>query len=214
VVQLPHVDVEGVRVVSSRGADQRARVLAAAVEAIADVGPERLTVRDIAARAGMSAGHVLYYFGRKDRILVETLRMSEEELGETRREALRRARTARAGIRRFVALYLPTSSEDQRWNLWNQVIARPPQDLADRAAVLALEQAWVDDLTSLIELGVARGEFALRTGTDPAEVAERHRFLLDGVASEILIGLPGRTPAWGGRLVLRSLARDLVLTTP
>ncbi|MEV4189102.1 TetR family transcriptional regulator, partial [Streptosporangium canum] len=64
--------------------DVRAHVLRAALLAIDEVGPERLRVRDIAERAGMSSGHVMYYFGKRDRILVSTLLLSEDELAERR----------------------------------------------------------------------------------------------------------------------------------
>ena len=46
----------------SRGDAGRARVIQAAIEAIAESGPDRVTMRQIAAIAGMSPGHVTYYF--------------------------------------------------------------------------------------------------------------------------------------------------------
>jgi AcrR family transcriptional regulator len=191
---------------SGKGVDQRARVLRAAIEAIAERGPERVTIRDIAARADISPSHVMYYFGRRDRILVETLRWSEEELSVRRRSELGPLRSPAKALRRFVRLYLPTATEDLRWNLWHQIIARPPTDAQTLTLVAALEQEWVDDLDVLVREGADAGEFAV---DDPAEFALRARLLMDGVASDIVLGLPGRTPTWGVGLVTAALEKEL-----
>ncbi|MEO8329723.1 MAG: TetR/AcrR family transcriptional regulator [Candidatus Nanopelagicales bacterium] len=195
-----------VRTVSSKGSDQRDRVLAAAVDAIAEHGPDRVTVRDIAARAAISPSHVLYYFGRRDRILIETLRWSEEELAVRRHAQLRRARSPWKAMVRFVTLYLPTSADDTRWNLWNQVIARPPTDPETIALVGALEQVWVDDLAALIVSGIADGSFK---PVDAPAVALQTRLLMDGVASDIVLGLPDRSVRWGTQTVTSALAEQL-----
>jgi AcrR family transcriptional regulator len=197
--------------VTTKGADQRCRVLAAAIEAIAERGPDRVTVRDISARAGISPSHVLYYFGRRDRILVETLRWSEEELTQRRREELARLRSPLKALHRFVTLYLPVDSGDLRWNLWNQIIARPPSDVETMAMVGALEQLWVDDLARLVTRGVEAGVFET---ADPAGLALRTRLLMDGTASDIVLGVPGRTTSWGVRLVTSALEAELGVHRP
>jgi len=195
-----------VRTVGTKGSDQRDRVLAAAIEAIAERGPERVTVRDIASRAGISPSHVLYYFGRRDRILVETLRWSEEELTQRRHAELGRLRSPLKALRRFVALYLPVDAVDLRWNLWNQMSARPPTDPETVAMIGALEQEWVDDLVELVRNGQRIGVFGV---SDPKPFALRARLLMDGVASEILLGLPGRSASWGIAFVSSALEMEL-----
>jgi AcrR family transcriptional regulator len=196
-----------VRTVGAKGSDQRDRVLAAAIDAIAERGPDRVTVRDIAARAGISPSHVLYYFGRRDRILVETLRWSEEELTKRRRTELRRLRSPLKALRRFVALYLPVDAVDLRWNLWNQMSARPPTDPETLAMVGALEQGWVDDLVELVRNGCQSGAFAV---SDPETFALRARLMMDGVASDILLDLPGRSTSWGVAFVRSALEMELL----
>ncbi|MFE3074405.1 TetR family transcriptional regulator [Streptomyces sp. NPDC059247] len=42
---------------------------------------------DIAARAGMSTGHILYPFGRKDRLLLEVPAWSQADLWDRLQEA-------------------------------------------------------------------------------------------------------------------------------
>src|SRR5215467_11191997 len=103
---------------TSRSDRQRGRVIEAAISAIAEVGVDALRMSDIADRAGMTPGHILYYFGRKDQILIETLRWSEHDLAEHRREVLSRLPDPRKRLRTFVDHYLPSGTEDSRWELW------------------------------------------------------------------------------------------------
>jgi AcrR family transcriptional regulator len=195
-----------VRPVGSKGSDQRDRILAAAIEAIAERGSDRVTVRDIASRAGISPSHVLYYFGRRDRILVETLRWSEHELTKRRHAELGRLRSPVKALRKLVALYLPADTADLRWNLWSQMSARPPSDPETLAMIAALEREWVDDLVELVRNGQEVGAFAV---SDPEAFALRARLLMDGVAGDILLGLPGRSTAWGVALVRSALEMEL-----
>ena len=203
--------VQDEKVIRTKGADQRDRVLAAAIDAIADRGPYRVTVRDIASRAGISPSHVLYYFGKRENILMETLRWSEGELSIRRTEELAATDSATQKLLRFVQLYLPVDTRDVRWNLWNQVIAAPPRTPATEQLIADLEQIWVDDLQSILTGGVAAGEF--RSGGVP-ELALRARLLMDGVASEVVMGLPGRTPQWGIAYIGAWLAEELGFERP
>ena len=53
----------------SRGGKRRARILVALHDCVIDKGYPKTTLRDVAAAAGMSASHLLYYFPGKDAIL-------------------------------------------------------------------------------------------------------------------------------------------------
>ena len=53
----------------SRGDRRRARILSAFHDCIIDKGYAKTTLRDVAASAGISASHLLYYFPGKDSIL-------------------------------------------------------------------------------------------------------------------------------------------------
>jgi AcrR family transcriptional regulator len=53
----------------SRGERRRARILSAFHDCIIDKGYSKTTLRDVAAAAGISASHLLYYFPGKDSIL-------------------------------------------------------------------------------------------------------------------------------------------------
>lgn len=185
---------------------QRAKVLKASMEVMAEVGPDRVRVQDIAERAGMSPGHVMYYFGKRDRILVDTLLQSEADLVATRDRRIATADGPREALDRLVRLYLPSGADDVRWKLWAQLVARPPQDPETLRAYAAVIDSWGEALAGVVRSGVDAGVFAC---DDPDELAYRTCRLMDGYALEVLLGSPGRTRAWAVAAVASALAREL-----
>jgi AcrR family transcriptional regulator len=173
---------------ASRADQRRARVLEATIAAIADVGVDALRMTDISERAGMTPGHILYYFGNKDRILIETLRWSEHDLAESRRSAPARCGPRRR-LRALVDDYLPQGTADARWNLWMQVGIHPPSDQETRELLDQLTDLWRDDLTGVVKDGIDEGVFA-----DPSpgleEFARRGLWFLDGLSMSLLNGSP------------------------
>ena len=170
-----------------------AKVLRAALEAIAELGPDRVRIKDIADHAGMSSGHVMYYFGDRDQILVRTLLLSEHALGERRDRELARAADVHRAIDVFNRLYLPTGQRDVRWSLWAQVIARPPTDLRVRRELRVAVDEWADALAALMTAAVDAGALPV---IDASTVATRHCRFMDGLALEVLLGAPGRARGW------------------
>ncbi|MFJ2778025.1 TetR family transcriptional regulator C-terminal domain-containing protein [Kitasatospora sp. NPDC087315] len=187
-----------------RPARPREEVFATARAAIAEHGLARLTMAGLGRQLQMSAGHLLYYFGSKDQLLLETLRWSEEQLGTRRHAALTDGVPTDGaltdGIRpgagpdvwarlgEYVRLYLPEGPGDPRWILWVEVWGRSPASEELRQGQLEIEAPWQADLVVLIENGTAAGHFA------PGPAVERAfqiRALLDGLAVPLALGLPG-----------------------
>jgi AcrR family transcriptional regulator len=166
---------------SDRSEERRQRVLEAAIAAIAETGVERIRLADIAERAGMSAGHILYYFGSKDAILTQTLSWSEHDLAEHRAERLAEQSPGEPRVRCFVDLYLPVGLRDARWNLWAQLLSRPPVDSGRLDDLDVLSDLWRRDLEAILGVLVddpARLDAAARLGC----------YLLDGIALDLLVG--------------------------
>lgn len=67
---------------AERTAETRARVIAAVVESIADVGFHRTTAAEITRRAGVTWGAVQHHFGGKDGILLAVLEDSFARFAE------------------------------------------------------------------------------------------------------------------------------------
>ncbi|MGI5471053.1 TetR/AcrR family transcriptional regulator [Streptomyces sp. CA-132043] len=167
----------------------REQVLAAAMTTIAEEGLDRLTMAGLGREVGMSSGHILYYFGTKDELLLQTLQWSEEQLGAQRRAELARPAPTRDRIDALVDLYLPDGPRDPRWTLWLEVWNRSQNaDDATRQRQLDLELAWHRDLVALLVEGASKGE--LRT-IDAERFATRTRALLDGFGTHLVVGLPG-----------------------
>ncbi|MFB8249488.1 TetR/AcrR family transcriptional regulator [Streptomyces sp. NPDC001046] len=172
-------------------APPREDVLAAAMEMIAERGLEKLTMAALGREVGMSSGHLLYYFGSKDELLLRTLEWSEGRLGAARARLLTRAAPARERLRAYVDLYVPDGHRDPHWTLWLEVWNRSQNvavesDARDRQA--AIEGAWHRDLVALLAEGISRGEFR---AVDPDRFAARLRALLDGLSIHVAIGLRG-----------------------
>ncbi|MFI5530484.1 TetR/AcrR family transcriptional regulator [Kitasatospora sp. NPDC051853] len=192
-----------------RPARPREEVFATARAAIAEHGLAKLTMAGLGKQLQMSAGHLLYYFGSKDQLLLETLRWSEEQLGERRRAVLAdRGTTVRQRLAAYGALYLPEGPGDPRWVLWLEVWGRSPASAEIRQGQLEIEAPWQADLVALLEEGVAGGEFGLGS-TGVAERAVQLRALLDGLAVPVAIGLPGADRATA-EAQLDSVARALL----
>jgi AcrR family transcriptional regulator len=150
------------------------------MHAISLQGVDAVRMRDIASDADMSPGHILYYFGSKDALLLEVLFWSEQDLAARRRASLARTAGRDRTLRRFCEWYLPEGPRDPRWNLWVQVHAHPPDDPETLRLLLGLIQGWIDDLTAIV---------------GNASLAERWCSLMDGLALDVVLGLPGRTRA-------------------
>lgn len=54
---------------TAAGTDRQERIVAAALEVIADVGPDGLTHRLVASRAGVSLSSTTYWFGSKEELI-------------------------------------------------------------------------------------------------------------------------------------------------
>ncbi|BCK68346.1 TetR family transcriptional regulator [Streptomyces platensis] len=185
----------------------REQVLAAAMATIAAEGLDRLTMAGLGREVGMSSGHILYYFGTKDELLLQTLQWSEEQLGAERRAALSRRVPARERLDALVDLYLPEGHRDPRWTLWLEVWNRSQNaDDETRERQLELELAWHRDLVALLVEGISKGEFR---PVDPERFATRTRALLDGFGSQLVVGLPGTERAEVGDHVREFLDESL-----
>jgi len=178
----------------------------AAIDAVAELGGDRVRMVDIAARAGMSTGHILYFFGRKDALLLEALRWSEQDLTERLRASLSSLRSPGRKLTRFVEFYLPTGTSDPRWILWTQVFAHPPEDEASRQALDSFDQAWEGELGEIVRDGVARRTFA---PVDVEQFVLRSRLLMDGLSVDVLMGSLRLTRERAVAIALQAMDRDL-----
>jgi AcrR family transcriptional regulator len=155
-------------------------VLQASLDLITEVGIDRVRVEEIARRAGMSSGQVMYYFTTKEHILLETLAWREYEDTRRRRAALRKVAGAWPQLERFTGLYLPTGPADPIWILWIEAWARAPHSAEVSRFLDELVRPWREDLAEIVDRGILDGEFKLPGAT--GEFAICYCALLDGLA--------------------------------
>lgn len=162
------------------GQRSRDRILRAALDLITDVGIDRVRLAEIARRAGMSSGQVMYYFTSKEHILLETLAWQEHQDHIRRRAALAKAAGAWRQLDRFVGLYLPVGPSDPSWILWLEAWARAPHNREVSRFLDELIHPWRADLTDIVVRGVAKGQFTAPANVD--DFTYRYIAVLDGLA--------------------------------
>jgi AcrR family transcriptional regulator len=155
-------------------------VLQASLDLITEAGIDRVRVEQIARRAGMSSGQVMYYFTSKEHILLETLAWQEYEDTRRRRAALRKVTGAWQQLERFTDLYLPASPADPAWILWIEAWARAPHSAQVSGFLDELVRPWREDLAEIVDAGIRDGAFNLPGAT--GEFAICFCALLDGLA--------------------------------
>ena len=87
------------------------RILEAMRESVAEVGIAGSTFDRVSAKAGVSRGLLHYYFGTKERLLVEVIHRDTEERVETLGAELRAARTVDELIAAFFDTFARTLAE-------------------------------------------------------------------------------------------------------
>jgi AcrR family transcriptional regulator len=162
------------------GQRSRDRVLKAAVELITEVGIDRVRVAEIARRATMSSGQVMYYFTGKEHILLEALTWRDYQDLERTRAAVAKITGAWRQLERFIGLYLPTSPADPAWILWIEAWARAPHNRQVSRFLEELYALWRDELAAIVARGVEEGAFAPPAAID--DFTLRFAALLDGLA--------------------------------
>jgi len=127
--------------------ERRAAIAAAAAEAIADEGLEAVTMKGIAARAGVTTGAVTHYFNDKDEVILAALLFVDTAMRARVDVALEDGQSL---VDALVAA-LPNDPASRRdWRVW-----RVFTDAASRSELLmshyrAANTAWLDTATRLL----------------------------------------------------------------
>jgi len=194
------------------GQRSRDRVLQAALDLITEAGIDQVRLAEIARRANMSSGQVMYYFTSKEHILLETLAWQEHQDTSRRRAVLAKVTGAWRQLERFIGLYLPASPADPVWILWIEAWARAPHSQAVSQFMEELLLPWRDDLGAIVDRGVQEGAFAA-----PAEIGDftlRFIALLDGLALQGLRQLHNLSRKRLAELAMHAARAELALDSP
>lgn len=167
----------------------RERVLQEAWDLLVEKGLADLSLSELGRRLETSAGHLSYYFGSKNGLLLELLRLSEDDLIAQLTVVLESDESALDRLHDLCDLFLPRAPGDPRWLLWVELWPRVLREPALRDAREELDAAWRDALATLLRE---------MTDDDVGPLAQRMLALLDGLSVSLLIGEAGLTKkiAW------------------
>ncbi|MEU8976789.1 TetR/AcrR family transcriptional regulator [Streptomyces monashensis] len=170
-----------------RTAETRERILTAACEAIAEIGFEKIRMRMVAEKAGVSTALLHYHFDTREKLFTEAMTHS---FANTANDVERDAETAPAAVilARIVRSLLPTDPElHQDWRLWQELWVRALRDEATRTYAVDLYaqlHTWVADV---VRRGIASAEF---TPTDVDDLCTLVLSLSDGYGIRLMLRDP------------------------
>ena len=159
----------------------------ATIEVVAEQGLAASRIADIADRARMSAGHVLYYFEGKDDLFLQALRTIERDLRDDVLDRTRAMETAAEQFEYLLDVAAPTGPGDYRLLLWLEAWERAPRDEHVRRQVQEIEDEWLALLGGIVQHGRDNGEFEV---ADVDAFVLRLSALMDGLTIQVVAGSP------------------------
>lgn len=164
-------------------------MLQEAWDLLVEKGLADLSLSELGRRLDTSAGHLSYYFGSKNGLLLDLLRWSEDELIAQLTVVLESDDSAEDRLRGLCDLFFPRAPGDPRWLLWVELWPRVLREPALRDAREELDAAWRDALATLLQE---------MSDEDVVPLAQRMLALLDGLSVALLIGESGldKEAAW------------------
>lgn len=175
------------------------RILAAAMDAIVDVGVVDLHLEEVGRRAGLPPGEVLHYFHSRQRLMLATLRWHEERIQSDCQAAMSLRASARERLSCFLDYYLPSVDDSAKWVVWLQVWAVVATERELEAWRQRVVTQWRRLLADIIDRGVRRGEMVCGDGD---RFAAAFLAVLDGLSIHAMSDPPfidcatGRALAW------------------
>jgi AcrR family transcriptional regulator len=179
-----------------RSKDRHQEILDAAARVITDRGLAETRISDIADRCGVSPGLILYYFGSKDRLLLEALISANDQFYLRLSREMRRMTSAREQLQRLVDLsvpgLLPEYERLDEWALWVEIWVRALRDPALAKEREVLDRRWRQSIADIVRHGRATGEFP--EGPDADELGLQIGALIDGLAVPVMMNDPALPP--------------------
>src|SRR5215470_15693422 len=124
---------------------RRIEMLRAAAELICERGFGDTRIADVAKRAGVSSALVIYYFGTRDRLLVDALRYSEESFYEAAEAMLAEVPSLRERLSLLIQWTCVPEGNDEipgAWGLWFDLWAQAFRHDEIKAGRAELDARW------------------------------------------------------------------------
>jgi AcrR family transcriptional regulator len=187
---------------------RRIEMLRAAAELICERGFGDTRIADVAKRAGVSSALVIYYFGTRDRLLVDALRYSEESGYEAMEQKLAEISSVRDRLSLLVKwICVPEADNDiaGAWGLWFDLWAQAFRHDEVKAGRVELDARW----RKMIIDAVKSAE--LDTDVDIRMFALEFSALLDGLSIQVALEDPEVDSSVAYDIAMRFAERELNL---
>ncbi len=191
---------------------RRIEMLRAAAELICERGFGETRIADVAKRAGVSSALIIYYFGTRDRLLVDALRFSEESFYEAAEKMLAEVSSLRKRLSLLIRwTCVPESGDDipGAWGLWFDLWAQAFRHNEIKAGRVELDARWRKMIVDAIRSGEDAAE--LETTVDARMFALEFAALLDGLSIQVALEDPEVDSDVAYDIAMRFAERELNL---
>ena len=186
---------------------RRIEMLRAAAELICERGFGDTRIADVAKRAGVSSALVIYYFGTRDRLLVDALRFSEESFYEAAEQMLAEVPSLRERLSLLIQwTCVPEGSGEipGAWGLWFDLWAQAFRHDEIKAGRAELDSRW----RTMIVDALDSSDLSAR---DKRMFALEFSALLDGLSIQVALEDPEVDSDLAYDIAMRFAERELNL---
>jgi AcrR family transcriptional regulator len=187
---------------------RRIEMLRAAAELICERGFGDTRIADVAKRAGVSSALVIYYFGTRDRLLVDALRYSEESFYEAAERMLAETPSVRERLSMLVRwTCVPEMSNEipGAWGLWFDLWAQAFRHDEVKAGRVELDARWRNMIIDTVKSA------ELDADIDARMFALEFSALLDGLSIQVALDDPEVDSTLAYDIAMRFAERELNL---
>ena len=190
---------------------RRIQMLGAAAELICERGFSETRIADVAKRAGVSSALIIYYFGTRDRLLVDALRHSEESFYSAGEQMLAEVSSLRERLSLLIRWTCVPEGDNEipgAWGLWFDLWAQAFRHDEIKAGRAELDARWRRMIIDALE-SAEPGE--LRSGVDAKVFALEFSALLDGLSIQVALEDPEVDSEAAYDIAMRFAERELDL---
>ncbi|SBS78594.1 Regulatory protein TetR [uncultured Mycobacterium sp.] len=187
---------------------RRIQMLRAAAELICERGFSETRISDVAKRAGVSSALVIYYFGTRDRLLVDALRYSEESFYEAAEQMLAEVPSLRDRLSLLIQWTCVPEAENEipgAWGLWFDLWAQAFRHDEVKAGRVELDARWRRMIVDAVESA------ELESAVDARMFALEFSALLDGLSIQVALEDPEVDSKVAYDIAMRFAERELDL---
>ena len=187
---------------------RRVQMLRAAAELVCERGFSETRISDVAKRAGVSSALVIYYFGTRDRLLVDALRYSEESGYEAAERMLAEVPSLRERLSLLIQWTCVPEADNEipgAWGLWFDLWAQAFRHDEVKAGRVELDARWRRMIADAVESADLDSE------VDAKMFALEFSALLDGLSIQVALEDPEVDSKVAYDIAMRFAERELNL---